>query len=842
MTGYSNTVSLSSSVLTRLYESDWCVASRRTLHAEKGNLREDVLDSTFDRPAALYHLHNGLSTIIRVAATIATYTLVAPVGLVYHTTKAFKHHFQMLRDLRCFSNEGNRHFRCAGAELVRVAEIVSVFYVGYAWKLLPSLISHRIDLMASYVFPLLNHPVCRTLAGYVAPYIDSNRLYDSVYRTLYQTLCTSLGIGLGDLALTIFYPVYNSRSMDASDQDISWRGKMACKWELGFEGRGYQEELENEIKYCAQGILKTIGKLKELLPHKHKLPYDPEVRVHRLLRYLEDSRKELSPELWEQIRPLRDELEHLNTVMLRLKPYLSIAERLKVASGVYEFPKVATVRSKCKDYLGQWEFSHESKVEMAFSIRRGTKGIVVPYNDNECEIETGNERSTTIGIKKRPLSLLRIHAFTQMLFKKVLSSDFFYPSNVYSQPVDDLGCIQDTLSGFDPYERRSAVTTWHHRPLKPIRFAARLLAKVVILGLGCPLGTIGHGAQSLRYLTNYALGSSDDRFGNWERVQAHARAMFDDLGSIFGIIHLLMGDVHAAVKALATTRADRAGMIKAILLKNTFGITRKDGGLLYYSSEDDVPEEWHLDPYFVGLYANRSLVFVAKLKAVYGSLSKANRSELEYAFNEFLRCGSVTHFETILATEEGQNKSLQLANVDASQQKKRECLQALNDLVESWHCVIDVLQVTEAKVVSPVEARRTIRPCAFSPEFETQDTQSSWWQDDTLTPEWLSTLENTQKAIKEIGITEPSKEEEHVALKQRVMDEHATPKHILGFNEDDVVTRKNVAQKFRALAPIFHSDKLLGLSEELKKEKGELYKILSVAKTMLTVNLPKDTD
>lgn len=844
MSGYSNTVSLSSNVLTWLYESNWCVASRRTQHAEKATLREDILDSTFDRPAALYHLHNGLSTVVREVATIATYILVSPVGVVYHTTQAFKHHFQS------FSSDGNRHFHCAGVELLRVAGIVSVFYAIYTSPLLSPILRHRIDLtlagyvspllnhsvyrtLAGYVSSLLNHSVCRTLAGYVAPHVDFTRLYN----TLQRVMGTLVGVILVDLTVTIFNPIYNSRILDASDQDVSWRGKMAFKWELGIKGKGYKEELENKIVLFAKDILQTIGKLQRLLPTKHKLPYDLDVQVHRLLRYLEDSRKELDPEQWDQIRPLRDNLERYNTVMFRLKPYLSIDEHLKT-----EFPKVGLLKNEIKDTFGKLNLSHESQVEQAFEISRYEATNNATFEiATEIELNGKREDITRTVLKKRPISLLRIHAFTQTLFKKMLSSNFLYPSNVYSQQVDDLGCIQDTMSRIDPYEHRTAVTTWHHRPLKLIRFIARKLANVVILGLGCPLGAIGHGAKSLRYLASYVLGSRDDRFGNWERVQAHARAMFDDMRSIFGIFDLLLKDVNGAVNAFAT-RVDRAGMIKAIELKNTFGITRKDGGLLYYSSDDDIPKEGHFDPYFVGLYCNRSLVFVAKLKLLHESLSKEYQVELEFAFKEFMRCGSVSHFETILATDEGQKGSSQLANVNALQQKKRECFQALKDLVEIWHVVINVFQVTENEVVSPPDARRTIRPCAFAPKLESEEsssTQNSWWKDHKLEREWLSTLETTQKAIRDLSVDKAS-EEIHDALKQRVMAQDAMPKSILGFDENEEITHKTVAQKFRALAFIFHSDKLSDLPEELKKEKTELFKILSVAKTMLTVNLPKD--
>jgi hypothetical protein len=607
----------------------------------------------------------------------------------------------------------------------------------------------------------------------------------------------SLGWGLVDLGLTSFKPIYNSRILDASDQDIAWRGKMGCKWELGLNCSGFREESDNpygtnsyrvelgaQIECCSKGILETIRKLQNLLPYKHKFPHDPEVGVHRLLRYLEDSRKELDQEQWEKIRPLRDQLERYNAVMLRLMTHRSTSLR------AHEFP-----RGK----------AYESQVENAFC----GDGL----------------------IKKRPLSLRRVHSFTQTLFKRMLSSDFFYPSNAYPQPVDDLGCIQDTMRRFDPYEKRNAITTWYHRPLKPIRFVARVLAQGVIIGLGCPLGTIVNGVQSLRYLANYALGSSEDRFGNWECVQAYAKAMFDDMRSLFGIFWLLSG-VNAAVGALATSRADRDGMIKAIVLKNTFGITRKDGGLLYYSTDDDPPKENEFDPYFFGLYTNRSLVFVTKLKSLYGTLP-----ELKKAFNEFMRQGSVTHFETILATDEGQRGSSQLTNMNDLQQKKRECLQALRELVEIRSIVVEIHAVAEFDLI---DAKRCIDYCAFSPELKFQEQDNSWWQDSKCETEWSRSLENAQKAIKDLNITESSKQQKHIVLKQLVMDTNATPQSIFEFTKDDKITHEAIKGKFKTLALIFHPDKLHGLSENLKKEKEELFKILSVAKTMLTVNLPKD--
>lgn len=701
------------------------------------------LDKQDKRSIISYQLHNGISTLARVATSVAVYILVSPVGVLYHTSQALYN--RNIQDIR------NRHLSCAKTELLRTATLASVVYIGRF------------------------------------PTIFSNRLYG-------QFATIPLFMAAMDLASTAFKPIYNSRYLDSNslpgNSDADWRAQMALKWELGIQVENMAHAgrlLRDLIPAYSNAILQTISELQEKLPPDHRLPYDLEVNVQRILRYLEQSREELTSSQWKEIRPLRDQLARYNTIMPRLQEYLNFETCADIVFGTAKFPFSTP--------------NHQRLAENAFTINGQIPAVT-----------------------ERPLRQLRIHSLTQGLFKRMLSSDLFYPSNYHPQKLEDKGSIAHTMRELDPYENRRAVTTRTHSIFKPLRFTARALASVGIIGVGCTVGTVYHGTQTLRYLTSYAVGSSDAKFGNWERVKAHVKATFDDATSICGMLFLpLFNDLSGIA-----TRADRAGLHKAITLKNMFGVTEATGKLLSYSYDDDVRPKFYFDSCFTHLHQMRSTTLWHKLKLIHDTMGDKSKLLMNSAFGEFTRTGN---FSEVM---------VQMNNANIPANKQEECRQIFNDLVELRSIILEALKVTEQDLDKTLKMKDVKYPYYAYVFNQTTGFGAAAGQGTSAASAndpWLGILTKAQECITQNNAGTMTENADYCAFKLRVMNTAATARSVLGFTEDQNITKGDLNKAYRKLSLLVHPDKLQGKSAELRKEGEELFKLLDNAKTALAAKL-----
>jgi len=388
--------------------------------------------------------------------------------------------------------------------------------------------------------------------------------------------CLLIGSGLFmyETYLTLFDPGSNSRQLGNFPNEACWKAKMGLKWELGLECSTADsiKILNDLLEESAKEMLSIIANLQEKLPQKHLLPIDDKINSHRILQYLEHSREDLIKSgHWQQIREPRE-----------------------------KFTLAANRFSALQRYSQNKTFPLSAEE---------INGAYTAYGSLPCK-------------PKRSSPDLQIHSLTQTLFKRMLESNRFYPSNYKLQPpVEDKGSIQLSMSEVDPFLDRCKITDRKHRYYKPVRYLARAIGSVVILGIGVPLGTIYNGAKTLSHLSAHPFLRSDLRFGNWEKVKRYALATYNDATtalSLSGIV-LPFANNEKGLVSIAT-RADRAGLFKTITLKNSFGITGNRGKLLSYSYEEDVAQKRYYDSYFNQLCCNQSLALFYTLQKAYDQL------------------------------------------------------------------------------------------------------------------------------------------------------------------------------------------------------------------------------
>ncbi|MGZ3633066.1 MAG: hypothetical protein ACXVAJ_01890 [Parachlamydiaceae bacterium] len=75
----------------------------------------------------------------------------------------------------------------------------------------------------------------------------------------------------------------------------------------------------NLMRAIKESILIDICKLQEILPEEHRLLFESELNIWKIIEYLEESRKQLTSEQWTTIFPLCEHLVKYDTLYQRLK-------------------------------------------------------------------------------------------------------------------------------------------------------------------------------------------------------------------------------------------------------------------------------------------------------------------------------------------------------------------------------------------------------------------------------------------------------------------------------------------------------------------------------------------
>lgn len=125
-------------------------------------------------------------------------------------------------------------------------------------------------------------------------------------------------------------------------------------------------------------------------------------------------------------------------------------------------------------------------------------------------------------------------SFTLLAMKILFSSDYLYPSNNTTRPIQDEGSLKDTFA--DP-TTFSAIKTPSNTTYagKVTRAVARYAISTFITLTVSPVGMVYHGVFSIGYLTKYSVnlikGNEDINNHDWKKVKNHFCALYTD-GSI----------------------------------------------------------------------------------------------------------------------------------------------------------------------------------------------------------------------------------------------------------------------------------------------------------------------
>lgn len=204
-------------------------------------------------------------------------------------------------------------------------------------------------------------------------------------------------------------------------------------------------------------------------------------------------------------------------------------------------------------------------------------------------------------------------SFSSRAFLKVATSDILNPSNCQLRPIEDKGSILRSLKDIDIGQSKIDNRIVHYCG-KPIRFVARAVAIYAISIILAPAGVIYHGIIILRH-TVIALTRGEKSGHNWEKVRKYQTAMWTDFkvsvfaaagtaaftySILFGIagltpklaflIYFKLFTCSARTSVFACSyqsKEIRSPLIKAMMLKNDFGIVGRNNKLLKSNPEED---------------------------------------------------------------------------------------------------------------------------------------------------------------------------------------------------------------------------------------------------------------
>lgn len=255
-------------------------------------------------------------------------------------------------------------------------------------------------------------------------------------------------------------------------------------------------------------------------------------------------------------------------------------------------------------------------------------------------------------------------SFSEYYWRSILSSDWFYPSNIDGEPraIEDKGSIDKTLSNqdlelFSGTEKTSKI----FYGTIVLRCLARQVAFIVIGILCAPLGIAYHGF----YIVHNALSLKKKKTMRHEmsiltdamiagislvlvysifqsyRLTQHKKQQFVHLSRVISILPFFVyisWDPKRSAKLFSTFDSDaQVGFYKSLILKNDFGIVSRSNKLLSYSHIGN--KEWRVEERYQRPLGPSRLVFSPEgtfstihfacfLKAI------EKLEELIYEFNE----------------------------------------------------------------------------------------------------------------------------------------------------------------------------------------------------------------
>ncbi len=749
-------VSLSSVCMNKMVESKlFCPARWEAVHISQDPLNIDQ-DLSYDNPCrfrkrsgVLYQTHRTMAAVARAIGTIAIHIFVPVIGVGYHTIQHLRHRkCQELKDA---------HLKCLGIEGVRIALVALA--------------------VASVLFPS------------VAPLI-----------------CLPAMAGGWEIGSAVYSPLYTFDSFERNEfQKDNWAERMQLKWYLGHEvkeGDGPAKELLDQVQLKSQhNILRAISELQRLLPRQHQLPLllGDKFSVHKILLYLEESRKELineqGQEFWDQIRPIRDSLVFYND--------------MKEGSTFYASKELHRCRPE--------------EIENAF------KGNGVIHE-----------------LSARSLKELGVRSLTQRAYCKMLSSDLLYPSNVKKKRIENKGSIAESMQGIDPFPITSKGKL--HKAGKPIRYVARCIALIANTILLSPIGSLYNGAAIIVFSAAYIVQGKDCRFGNVEKIKAYSSAFFNDLLYFpFGVVHAVAQEY--ILGAIANSPSNIRALYKAIALKNEFGITGLKGEILSYKYSEDTPSSTYsdVDRYFTEVFYDKSRTLALYMSVlcqrdpkVYDILSRS--------YTNFSHTGKETDFLSEIE-DLNQPETYQIIAELLKNLKKIHSIRIaeynntnftkfhMSAILTGNHIPVNTPKLPFCGYMFPQRPERP-RPARGTSDYSSGSSYEHVSGKNAL---WANALQGYLKALHELATRANAENksldcenEAYRAIKAKITNNASTLESILDLPAKGY-THEMIKESYKKLSKVVHPDRLArAKAPELVIEEAKvLFQVIGTAKDLL---------
>ncbi len=413
-------------------------------------------------------------------------------------------------------------------------------------------------------------------------------------------------------------------------------------------------------------------------------------------------------------------------------------------------------------------------------------------------------------------------------YKRILTSDWFYPSNCELRPLESKGSITQTLTDhkIDLFAR----TTIHRNIFaKGLRALARAIAVCAIGIIVAPIDILRHGCYAIYYTFAEGITSA--------KVKKYAKSLFDDfklfacvgiciaMSSMFCAFNILClinfssTNINEWFSSLVVTFllgvlvsllsrpsfsldlfVDPDKLIpfyKSIVLRHDFGIVNNDGGLLPYDLNDDEPLH-SLEGYLYNWMTQQK--------------EELDRTYLASELHSWARAGGFNSYESLFLAKLSSPESLQ----DPNAQHLRKLYDQLSEIADFFVDCQDLKfpNLDKTKFRQGYKNRFDQIPDALPIQDSSQD--SSW---DTTIAQATECRKNSPLLSDKLP---------ELAKMVNIIRKKGTPQELL-----DNPTVENLGAKYKIKTNIAHEDKLDPILKTIKADAATKAIILSQAKEVL---------
>lgn len=588
-------------------------------------------------------------------------------------------------------------------------------------------------------------------------------------------------------------PVFGSRALFDSNYK-EWLAKIGLQKTLGLvDVPNPVEKLKTLRVEYATTMLDCISEIQRVLPLSIRLPFGQ----HNTDIVVEGQRN--------RSRPLDDE-EHILMNKTDLGKILLYLEEARNSIDGKAWNKIVSLRERLIESATILNSLTEHSYEKDFPLNQND--ILAAY------------RPDGQVVPERPLKPLYVTPLITTLFKKVLSSNVLFPSNYTPQSIiDQKGSIRETLKGVDIITNRRKINSKIHTNLKPLRWVARMIANIGVIGIGMPVGIVYHFGQSLRYASRSIVGDPLEKFKNSELAKAHSWAIWGScslsllylpfLNGIFGINRIFNG-------------SEREALALAAFLKNEFGVSGPNGELLNYNiMHDSLPNSFISNVYLDDLKFELSFDLLKLLKEDLFPYITRDTQKLNHSWANF---ELYNHTNDLI---EYLNRCSENCPPQASEnfQKAFELIHALKDI---WQINIEIQELktleTNSKTASIRIFASQVHKCWES--SNTNSNGNSKPEIDKLLKQFKAQIRKDKQLINRSNKVSGNKV--YNEFKERVLARNSTPQSIMKL--ENGFEQKDINSAFRKLVLVMHPDKV---DQDLKSQAEALFNILKLAKEIL---------